>query len=495
VTRRSGLALALGLAIAATTVIAGPVTGGIIAALGLAPLGVAVMRRYPWASIGIYLVLIPWVVRASEIELGTGIPNLDFERLGIYGISSLVLFQVATRKRRLLRLTHFDRIFLLFIAMMLISGVIMGQSPPQTVRQVVSENCYPFALYFSMKHLVRRPGEVRALALFAVAAAVLLAAHACGDQVLGLGLGKVERESITTYQQLAELGGYHSLQENRAAGPLGNSVTLGVSLIQGIVLAFFFIVNERGRTLRLCMVAALGLCGIALLVTYTRSVYIALVLCGLLIWSWMPRLRRALAVATILSGIAALGYLSTVITDDDNRLLKLGSIEERIGAYSITYYFVKASPIIGHGYGYQTYPHLKSQNLVPRLDFVSRHNQFVNNAPHSEIGRILITMGVVGLAIFGRYLWTMFGELADFRRHLEELELQAMLPWIVAAACGMIAFYGQGPFTDMTAMHYADTVVFLFLGAVLGVYENARLRRRAGPREGSSAAIVDHSNR
>lgn len=452
-----------------------PLAAFAIAALAMAPLALVYLVHAPWVMLGIYIIVAPWVLRATEIELGAGIPNLNFERLGIYGIFAIVLFRILTGKQDRLPLTTFDRAWLMLIGAMLLSGLVMGRTPPQTVRQVVNENLYPFIAYFGMKHLVSRPKQARTVAMFLMLAATILGLHAFADQVLGLQLSKVDRSSITTNAQIQELGGFHSLQLNRAGGPLGNSIVLGVSLIQGAVLGFFLFLTERRLLVRALAATALVFCSIGVAVTYTRSVYFAFLCCTPFLWFWYPRFRRAILVGGGLGALAILAYLPIAVSDPENRLLNFGSILERFGMWVTSFYFIKASPLIGHGYGFDTYPALKAQGLVPHLEFIGQRYLASNTTPHNEFLRMWITMGVVGLALYCRFLWTMFAELNHFRKSLAATpHLRSMRPLIIVAACGMVGFYGQSVFTDMTAMNYADTVVFMFLGVVLGVHDNHR---------------------
>ncbi len=470
-----GVGAACVLAAAAGSVVSSSAAPALVG-LALVPVVAAAVVRGPWVAVGLYVIIAPWIMHATEIELGAGVPNLNFERLGIYGVTALVMFGILAGKVDRLRLTRFDQSWLMLIAAMILSGVLMGLTPPQTVRQVVNENVYPFLIYFGMKHLVRTPEQVRSITISLVIAAVLLAGHAWVDQVLGLQIGKVDRAAITTHAQAAQIGGLHSLQLNRAAGPMGNSVTLGVSMIQGAVLGFFLLLTEGKRWIRVLGAAAIALCGVGMLVTYTRSVYFAFLLCAPLLWLWVPRLRKAILALGALGLFGLALYLPLAFSDPDNRILNLGSIFERFGMWATSFYFIKASPLVGHGYGFETYPHLKTLDLVPRLEFIGRRYYLSNTTPHNEFLRMLVTMGVVGLVLYCRYLWTMFSGLNRFRKRLPAMGLEAMRPYVVGAACGLVGFYGQCLFTDMTAMNYADTVVFLFFGAVMGVYENARLR-------------------
>lgn len=449
-----------------------PIVALIVAALAVLPLAAAYVIRFPWVALGLYIVIAPWVMRSTELELGAGIPNLNFERLGIYGISALVLFRILVNKGDRLPFTRFDRAWLMLIGAMLLSGIVMGRTPPQTVRQVVNENIYPFALYFGMKHLVSRPKQVRLIAIFLLISALFMGIHAFMDQVLGMHLSKIDRSSITTHAQLKEIGGLHNLQANRAGGPIGNSVVLGVSMVQGVVLGFFLLLTDRSKAIRILGLFGMVMCGIGWVVTYTRSVYFALFCCGPLLWFWYPRFRKAILIGAGTGLLALFAYLPIAISDPENRLLNIGSIFERFGMWITSLYFIKASPLIGHGYGFETYPWLKTQNLVPRIEVIGQRYLMSNTTPHNEFLRMTITMGVIGLVLYCRFLWTMFGELNRFRKELPWMHLPAMRAFIIVAACGMIGFYGQGVFTDMTAMNYADTEVFLFLGAVLGVYEN-----------------------
>jgi hypothetical protein len=463
----TGLVLA-----AALGTILDPSVAVIVAALSILPLAAAYVIRFPWVALGLYIVIAPWVMRSTEIELGAGIPNLNFERLGIYGISALVLFRILVNKGDRLPFTRFDRAWLMLIGAMLLSGIVMGRTPPQTVRQIVNENIYPFALYFGMKHLVSRPKQVRILAIFLLLSALFMGTHAFLDQILGMHLSKIDRASITTHAQLKEIGGLHNLQTNRAGGPLGNSVVLGVSMVQGVVLGFFLLLTDRSKPIRALALIGMAMCGIGWVVTYTRSVYFALFCCGPLLWLWYPRFRKAIMIAGGVGFLVLIAYLPVAISDPENRLLNIGSIFERFGMWITSLYFIKASPLFGHGYGFETYPWLKTQNLVPRIELIGQRYLMSNTTPHDEFLRMTIAMGVIGLVLYCRFLWTMFGELNRFRKELPWMHLPMMRTYIIVAACGMIGFYGQGVFTDMTAMNYADTEVFLFLGAVLGVYEN-----------------------
>lgn len=456
-----------------------PMAGLGLGALALSTFALGLVASFPWACLGIFVIVAPWVLKDYEIELGAGIPNLNFERLGIYGITLIVFYSILTGRRDRLPFTLFDKAFAALIIAMMVSGVTMGHTPPQTVRQVVNENVYPFLVYIGMKHLVTKPSQVRVIAIGLVFASLFLALHAFSDQVLGLNVyDKQSRDSLVFASQRGDLIGMHSLQENRASGPLGNSITLGISLVQGLVLGFLLLLTERTRWLKWLGGAATFFCGVGVLVTYTRSVYVGLLLCVPLLWLWYPRIRKAILGSVASATVGLLLYLPIVLANPENRMLNTGSLWERLGMWISSLYFIKASPVVGHGYGWETYAKLKTESVLPQFDFIPTHYLLANSTPHNEFLRMGVTMGLVGIILYTAFLWTMGRELRQFNAELEARNLTSMRIYVLAAACGMVAFYGQSIFTDMTAMAYADTVVFLFLGAVLGVYDNARRRGR-----------------
>jgi hypothetical protein len=130
-------------------------------------------------------------------------------------------------------------------------------------------------------------------------AAVIAAA---GAMVAAVAIYK----SFGTSQIVSDQGGIVS---NRAVGPFTSPVHLGMFIVITVPMQVVFMIRGRSRRVRLCALGATALSLTALVLTLSRSAFVAIT--AALIWivvAWRPARQPALIVAMILTAVLLTGF-------------------------------------------------------------------------------------------------------------------------------------------------------------------------------------------
>lgn len=146
--------------------------------------------------------------------------------------------------------------------------------------------------------------------------------------------------------------------------------------------------------------------------------------------------------------------------------------------YRLLYEVIKDHPIVGIGFGMQTY---SNKDLVPLEDYnrklPSQYQQrnIIINSPHNTFLDIAVRTGLVGLILFMSILVTAFGMLwIIFRRNKKDEYLRL---WAIYLFAGFMSFLIQSFFAD--AMFGPRVIIFYTILAMIAILWN--LARKSQP--------------
>jgi putative inorganic carbon (hco3(-)) transporter len=278
-------------------------------------------------------------------------------------------------------------------------------------------------------------------AIIAVIVTLLLHRGAALRRVLwtlvgvGLFLGSVTAFQYVTgtfdnsYWGLSQALDTHIIGESsdfRAAGPIGDPNFFAQALLPLAPLALYFVLSERRWLPRLVAGWALAVTLLAILLTFSRGAFVALlVMCGLVLMRRRPRPRDvALALLLMVPMLALMPeqYSARVMTlvdivpaagdDPADDITSEVSFRGRASEIIAGYQMFAEHPILGVGVNnypayYQQYS--RQIGLDPRSG---------PRAPHSLYLEVVAETGLLGLMVFSALLFSMYYYLRRSERLL-----------------------------------------------------------------------------
>ena len=170
---------------------------------------------------------------------------------------------------------------------------------------------------------------------------------------------------------------------------------IGVISISAIILALNILLNEKQFYRKVFLTFCLVTLFIGMFMTQTRSSLIGLFLAGVIMFI---KNKKQIFLLTMI-------FLIVVsATPFENRFFSFENLlyNERIPNYYITYEIIKRYPIIGIGFGMQTYGEdINLEDYREKIPSnISSISDFNLGDPHNMVLDIAVRLGVVGLAFF-----------------------------------------------------------------------------------------------
>ncbi len=258
----------------------------------------------------------------------------------------------------------------------------------------------------------------------------------------------------------------------RLAGGIGDANEFAALLVPSLVFAAFALAVYRAPLVRLGLVVALGLVGIALLLTQSRGGLVALGVSGVAIAFFAGPLRlRAFA---LLLCVAALGFFYYTLVAPPESLTRIthfsaGGGTGRSDLWSIALDMWKDRPVLGVGAG--NFQLVEPRYAISTIN-LARPDLVVDTpkVAHNTYLHVLTELGVVGLAAFllavVASLRSATGAVRTFARAgLRDHELVGRA--LVIGAIGMLA-----AFTFISAQY--EKQLWLMLGLLAASSSLAR---------------------
>lgn len=247
------------------------------------------------------------------------------------------------------------------------------------------------------------------------------------------------------------------LHPERARGPFAEGVGNGVALYGCAVAACVAAATWRGLDKRLFALGIAGLCGLSVLFTLTRSVWLGAVVATIVAMLVAPRLRRYLPAVSLAAVMAVLGALLLVpglLSLSQERAGNDRSVWDRSNSSYAALRMLAERPLLGHGWDTfreKSPPYFRQRPGYPLTGAgIPVHNVLLSNA---------VELGLFGALAWGLALLVGVGG-AIFRRGPPEL-----YPWRI----GLIAFaLSWGAAASLGPLGYAwpNAMLWLWAGIV-----------------------------
>jgi len=450
-------------------------TGAVTVAFGIGLARLIVTPDYGWAmtitGVSFYLLAIAmnplvgfllWIATAPfsrfyflDVLMGRGIPDLTLTRVCAGFITLILAAQVASRSRRIPRISKVDVVMLFFCLGLLASAPMAVAGPRNAIVHFVDGYIIPFLIYLFARMLVPDRKGLRSvlIALFVIGG--YLSVIAIREQLTGEILFWY-RDSSWYYQ-----GGVRKL-----SGLLGNPAHFGTILGMLVPFTIRSVLNSENPSKRVfgIMLATLEIWAIYL--TYNRGSWLGFVLSMLFMFVFYPRFRRlAFPLFLIAVVVAALGW--SAISSSPVYQERLGAtvqVTYRLEVYQLVGRIIQGNYLFGLGLGGYDVAYLRVIRGIygdsPWPDKMTPHNAFLY---------ILFVAGLVAFvpftAIFMFMVWD--GYVLWRRAKVGKIWIDPEL--IICFGAAFIVYMTQSMVIDMMASFYPNMVFFAIMGVMYGV--------------------------
>lgn len=293
--------------------------------------------------------------------------------------------------------------------------------------------------------LLERGVTLRRVVWALLAAGVLLGTMSVVQYLTGsfgrfyLGFAKAEIMNI--------IGGHN---DYRVGGPMGDPNFYAQILLPLVPLALDRLRQERSWPWRLAAAWALAVCVLAIIFTFSRGAFIALVMMlGLIVVRHRPKPRH-LVVALLISAPLVVAmpsqYRARIMTildvlpgsnaDPRSEVSFRGRTSELLAGWMM----FTDHPLFG--VGFHNYPaHYRSYSRLIGLD-----PRREDRAPHSLYVEVGAETGLVGLTVFGMLLWGVFGRMHRSRQALAASGLIGLGEIVAALSVGILGYLAAAVF-------------------------------------------------
>lgn len=319
-------------------------------------------------SILVFIFIAPLAVHSLP-----GIPF--FFTYGDAYIIILVLvwfFRMVFGHEQVMRGTILDRLIFIFVALSLFS-IINSRDTSAAFRELIQTLEYFVFCYYLFVMAINRRSMLNA---------VIYAVVACGALV-----------SIYGILQYGRMGGH----ESRIVGTFGHFNAMGAFLSMMIVFSFNLAITEKDRRARIFFYAALVLNVLAILLTFSRGAWIAVIL-GIVVSAWIRGMAQFLKIFTIVVG--ALAIMSVVAPPRYiARLATVPKIEDmasknRLRQWEIAYETITTYPLLGVGLT-SNGAHVTEKYDEPASGEI--HNLFLHIGSERGLPAMVVLLSIFGL--------------------------------------------------------------------------------------------------
>ena len=260
----------------------------------------------------------------------------------------------------------------------------------------------------------------------------------------------------------------------RARGPALNSVSLGIHL--SLALWAAWTLRPRvSRGWQLAIVAAMAAMTMAILLTYTRSVWLGVALSGfiMLVASVPRRLRLPVAGGTLVVGMVAAIMASSLIVHlkrEDSGQVSQHSVQQRTAFAYVSWNMFCDEPLTGVGFGRfydKKLPYLSDRSQDFELESIRGLHH------HNTLLSLLVETGMLGLTAYLAILvgWTAIGIRMAFADDAPLATRQ--MGRLLLAMLGI--YLPSAAFHDLSLIFQDQYLLFLVAGLAVATAEQSRM--------------------
>lgn len=436
----------------------------VVAVVGLAFL-LLVLALNQRAGLWLWIALTPFAI-LLRVPMGSGIPDLGLHRAASLLLLGLLLAQVAIGRRRMLRLSWVEGAAALYVFAMALASLNSEMGELTAIQTTFDFIFLPLLMYVLGRNLQAGHGDdVTGLLVALAFVGVILSLATIREQLTGVPF--LSPHPYTWW--------YTASGIRKIASVFGQPPMMTMTLALIVPALFYGVIQARGLGTRLLWSGALAITLLGDFMVYVRGGWLAAVvgLGTMLILS--RRARRYLLPFLVVVAILLMVVGGRLInqTAVEERLGSQGPIEYRMQALEVGWTVVKSSPLIGIGLGNFSQAAV-DEGWLPRL----APGGLPVVAPHNAYLYILLAAGLLGLlpflAMLGLIAWPAIALWRGTdRRPVIYRDLLALLLGTLLAYVTII-----GTFDGIT-VQFANMLMFLIAGIVLGAHEPDPMRRVA----------------
>lgn len=393
---------------------------------------------------------------------GTSI-NLTIDRLFILAIVIASIISLFTGTLPYKRLPQLAKIYLVMLIYFSVSLLLTGFRSISEVTphfRLIGGYYFPFIAMIISYLAINDEVQIRKVSLFFFLFSIYLTFTAWAEK-LHLWMFVFPR-----YIANPELG----IHWGRARGPFLVSASLGITLVFCFFNNLYLAARSRASIRTLVYITNIFMVP-AIFFTYTRSVWLAMIVCSVMwvLLSYRIKNRAAIvSIITIALILAVAIFHSNLISEERTKggWGEMEPIYARIGLAKITWRIFTEHTFFGIGFGhFRDYAAKLSQDPLNKyIRFGSRlieHNNFLS---------ILAETGIIGLIL---YLAVLYGIYKKSTRLYRRIPPQAagwvskdliILFWIL-----LIDYLIDGMFRETSVDPFNNSLLFVFVGLILAI--------------------------
>jgi O-antigen ligase len=398
----------------------------------------------PKSGLLTWLVLYPFLGEAIHLDLGAGLPDLSLTRFCVGLLTVIMLAQIATHQRPMLKINRIDvAAFGFFVA--LSASTLVAVDLIRALQHALDQYFLPLLVYFVARNLIDSRKDLdrllSALLIMGFYSGIyIIYEHTTGNILF---INKDSGELSTTYDSGIRI----------VRGLLGGPHVFGLVFTMALPFAIQRCLESRQRARRMMYLALSGLFLVGLFLTYKRGAWLAAAASFLVMQFLYPRFRR-FSLALLIAASVLLVFTGDQLGESEAAERwndRLDTANGRTYRWEAAIELWRERPLFGYGFG--QYDNLSEYNAA--------ENFYLN---------ILVSAGVVGLLPFLALL-IFVGQYgaAIYRQSKRESSPTLFVGWeTIGALGGSITSYLVKAFSGNMSAPLPNILAFLLIGAIVG---------------------------
>jgi O-antigen ligase len=402
-----------------------------------------------------------------RIGLPGKLPDLDIPRVTFIFIWVIFLLEIGLGKRHLLPRARPEPVMLVLVVA-IIASMIMYRVP--RIRLLLNGFAIPYAMFILAKNVYVRKADLDMLLYFwAVPLAFYFPINLLFEN---FGLKQFVFPKYILSQAFQAQSKFFG---ERPVGPFLQPVVTGFAIVTVFLLALYALSKLKGMLPRLASVALCIITPAGVFVTYTRSVYLGLVVPLIILAVYGKKLRKYGVVLIVAALLVVMGNWNAVKSENRSAggLATRHTAIGRLVLLQTSLRMFRDRPFTGFGfdqfeasrmpYVRQVRTTLLGARAAWQGKTVKQHNQFL--LVLTELG----LMGFVPLCLVYYFVIRMLWNARKVMTDVYDYE------FVVVVWCIMAAYLANVIFINPTFFEFMNAMPMTFAGIVAGGYQRANL--------------------
>lgn len=230
--------------------------------------------------------------------------------------------------------------------------------------------------------------------------------------------------------------------------------SIGFAIIIALIFSLHQFSIEKILWRKAVLIACSFVLFLTMLLTQTRSYVLAIFLAVLILFS--KKLKKLFVLMIVL-------LVGLTITNSKDRFVSMGNIIDniRLKQNALSFEIIKDYPIVGTGFGIETYRKLNLDIYKDRLPEKYKSREFFNYA-HNLYFNLAVRVGIVGFVLFFYIILKLFSMILVTAKNGRDNFIKG---WARSVAASIVAFLTIG-FFEPTFHHVAEVIFCTMLSMI-----------------------------